>query len=62
MQLPDKVLHLLRNRGVTYLATLMPDGSPQLTQTWVDTDGEFVIINTVDGHQKIRRAAATRSA
>jgi len=32
----------------------MPDGSPQLTQTWVDTDGEFVIINTVDGHQKVR--------
>ena len=54
MQLPDKVLDLLRNRGITYLATLMPDGSPQLTQTWVDTDGEFVIINTVDGHQKVR--------
>ena len=54
MQLPDKVLDLLRNRGITYVATLMPDGSPQLTQTWVDTDGEFVIINTVDGHQKVR--------
>jgi PPOX class probable F420-dependent enzyme len=54
MQLPGPVLDLLRNRGVTYLATLMPDGSPQLTQTWVDTDGEFVIINTVDGHQKVR--------
>ena len=54
MQIPDPVLDLLRNRGVTYLATLMPDGSPQLTQTWVDTDGEFVIINTVDGHQKVR--------
>jgi len=54
MQLPDEVLDLLRHRGITYLATLMPDGSPQLTQTWVDTDGEFVIINTVDGHQKVR--------
>ena len=54
VQLPGKVLDLLRNKGITYLATLMPDGSPQLTQTWVDTDGEFVIINTVEGHQKIR--------
>jgi PPOX class probable F420-dependent enzyme len=54
MQLPERVIDLLRNRGITYLATLMPDGSPQLTQTWVDTDGEFVIINTVDGHQKVR--------
>jgi PPOX class probable F420-dependent enzyme len=32
----------------------MPDGSPQLTQTWVDTDGEHVIINTVQGFQKVR--------
>jgi PPOX class probable F420-dependent enzyme len=32
----------------------MPDGSPQLTQTWVDTDGEHVLINSVAGFQKIR--------
>jgi PPOX class probable F420-dependent enzyme len=32
----------------------MPDGSPQLTQTWVDTDGEHILINTVQGHQKLR--------
>jgi PPOX class probable F420-dependent enzyme len=32
----------------------MPDGSPQLTETWVDTDGEHIIINTVQTHQKVR--------
>jgi PPOX class probable F420-dependent enzyme len=32
----------------------MPDGSPQLTQTWVDTDGENILINSVEGHQKVR--------
>ncbi len=32
----------------------MPDGSPQLTQTWVDTDGEHIIVNTVETHQKVR--------
>ena len=32
----------------------MPDGSPQLTQTWVDTDGEHILINTVAGYQKLR--------
>jgi len=32
----------------------MPDGSPQLTQTWVDTDGAHILINTVRGHQKVR--------
>jgi PPOX class probable F420-dependent enzyme len=30
----------------------MPDGSPQMTQTWVDTDGEHILINTVHGFQK----------
>ena len=37
-----------------FLSTLMPDGSPQLTRTWVDTDGEHVVINTVQSHQKVR--------
>jgi PPOX class probable F420-dependent enzyme len=30
----------------------MPDGSPQLTQTWVTTDGENIVVNIVDGTQK----------
>ena len=32
----------------------MPDGSPKITQTWVDTDGEHVVINVVRGMQKAR--------
>jgi PPOX class probable F420-dependent enzyme len=32
----------------------MADGSPQLTQTWVDTDGTHEIINSVQGFVKIR--------
>lgn len=32
----------------------MPDGSPQTTETWVDTDGEHVIINTVQTHLKMK--------
>ena len=32
----------------------MPDGSPQLTETWVTTDGENVVINIVGGMQKAR--------
>jgi PPOX class probable F420-dependent enzyme len=35
----------------------MPDGSPQLTETWVDTDGEHILINTVEGFQKVRNIA-----
>jgi PPOX class probable F420-dependent enzyme len=32
----------------------MPDGSPQRTQTWVDTDGQHILINTAEGRQKVR--------
>ena len=54
MKLPDALLTLLRQPAICYIATTMPDGSPQLTQTWVDTDGEHVVINTVAGFQKVR--------
>jgi PPOX class probable F420-dependent enzyme len=35
----------------------MADGSPQLTQTWVDTDGEHVLINSVEGFVKVKNIA-----
>ncbi len=54
MTLPEDLIALLRQPSPCFLATLMPDGSPQLTQTWVDTDGEHVVINSVQGHQKVR--------
>jgi PPOX class probable F420-dependent enzyme len=52
--LPDDLLAMLRARSQCFLATTMPDGSPQVTLTWVDTDGEHVLVNTVDTHQKTR--------
>ena len=52
--LAEELMALLRAPSTCYLTTLMPDGSPQLTQTWVDTDGEHILINTVSGFQKLR--------
>lgn len=52
--LPEGLISLLRQPSTCYIATTMPDGSPQLTQTWVDTDGEHILINTVQGFQKVR--------
>jgi len=54
MNLPDELVSLLRGTATCYLATTMPDGSPQLTQVWGDTDGTHVLVNTVAGHQKAR--------
>ena len=54
MDLPQELIALLREPSLCFVATTMHDGSPQLTETWVDTDGEHVIINTVQGNQKMK--------
>ncbi|MCH7740941.1 MAG: PPOX class F420-dependent oxidoreductase [Chloroflexi bacterium] len=45
---------LLREKHFAELVTLMPDGSPQITPVWVDTDGTNVLINTAAGRLKTR--------
>lgn len=53
-ELPPRLLALLRRPSPCFIATTMPDGSPQLAQTWVDTDGENILINTVVGFRKVK--------
>jgi PPOX class probable F420-dependent enzyme len=55
--IPADVLELLRAPSICFITTLMKDGSPQTTQTWVDTDGAHVVINTVEGFQKVRNVS-----
>jgi PPOX class probable F420-dependent enzyme len=55
--LPAGLIDLLRRPSLCFVATVMPDGSPQLTQTWVSTDGENIVINTPDRSQKTRNIA-----
>src|SRR5215468_5881691 len=57
MDLPEELLELLRRPSQCFLATTMPDGSPQVTQTWVDTDGEHVLINSVQRNVKVKNIA-----
>ena len=54
MDLPEDLLVLLRQPSPCYLATVMADGAPHLTQTWVDTDGKHILVNSVAGFQKIK--------
>jgi PPOX class probable F420-dependent enzyme len=55
--IPEGLLDLLRKPSPCFFATLTKDGSPHLTQTWVTTDGEHIIINVVDGLQKAKNVA-----
>ncbi|MFC4945411.1 PPOX class F420-dependent oxidoreductase [Pseudonocardia sp. GCM10023141] len=54
MQLSDDLLGLLTRPSPCTFTTLMPDGSPHATLTWVDTDGRNIVINSVRGHRKVR--------
>jgi PPOX class probable F420-dependent enzyme len=51
--LPDPLVDLLRGPNPCFIATVEPDGAPQLTQTWIDTDGDHLLLNTVEGHRKL---------
>jgi len=50
--IPDKFLDLFQKKAFANLATLMPDGSPQVTPVWVDYDGSHVLVNSARGRQK----------
>ena len=52
--LNERQAELLRGENLAIVATVRPDGSPQLTPTWVDYDGEHVLINTAEGRAKPR--------
>jgi PPOX class probable F420-dependent enzyme len=41
-----------KKRAFVYLATLMPNGTPQVTPVWFDTDGTHILINTAVGRVK----------
>src|SRR6266404_559543 len=52
--IPDNYLDLFDKKAFANLATLMPDGRPQVTPVWCDYDGGNVLINTARGRQKDR--------
>ncbi len=53
---PAEYLDLLRDETKAYLflATIMPDGSPQVTPIWFNVNEEHILINTNEGRTKDR--------
>jgi len=52
--IPPNYLDLFQKKAFASLATLMPDGRPQVTPVWCDFDGGLVLVNTAKGRQKDR--------
>jgi PPOX class probable F420-dependent enzyme len=53
----DDLLHGDK-RPLLYLATIMEDGTPQVTPVWFDTDGENILVNTNEGRTKDKNMKA----
>lgn len=52
--IPEAAKKLLEGKTFAHLATLMPDGSPQVTPIWIGHDGDTIVFNTVEGRLKHR--------
>ena len=54
--LSDDIKTLVRGANFAHLATLMPDGSPQVAPVWVDLEGDRIIVGTGEGSLKAKNA------
>lgn len=52
--LTDKLKQLLDSPVFVTVATIQPDGSPQVSPVWVKRDGDDVLISTVIGRRKAK--------
>jgi len=60
--IPDAFLDLLEKKvAFAHLATLMSDGSPQVTPVWFDYVGGVIRVNTAKGRVKARNMEARPS-
>jgi PPOX class probable F420-dependent enzyme len=60
VKFPEKYRDLLddKMKVFAYLATVMADGSPQVTPVWFNSDDEYILINTAVGRVKDRNMKA----
>lgn len=52
--IPQSHRDILEGKNFAHIATLMKDGSPQVTPVWIDVDGDTVVFNTAEGRSKAR--------
>ena len=57
MALPASAVELASGPNLATVVTLMPDGTPQAQLTWIDTDGEHLLVNTEPQRQRSKNVA-----
>jgi PPOX class probable F420-dependent enzyme len=52
-QITEPIAKLIEGKNFAFISTLMKDGSPQVTPTWIDIENrKTLLINTAEGRQK----------
>ena len=57
-KIPEDATHLLEGQHFAHVATVMEDGSPQVTPVWIGREGDIVTFNTAKGrlkHKNLKR-------
>lgn len=48
----EKIVKLFSEQNLVFIATLMKDGSPQVSPVWANYDDGYVLVNTAEGRIK----------
>lgn len=48
----EKAVRLFQGKNLVHIATIMKDGSPQVSPVWADYDDGYILINTAEGRIK----------
>ena len=56
--IPENFKDILDKKSFVHLATIMKDGSPQVSPVWAEYDGEHIIVNSASGRLKDRNMKA----
>lgn len=58
LPVPDSHRDLIEGAYNVVLTTLMPDGQPQMTPVWANTDGDYILLNSMDSFRKTKNMRA----
>ena len=48
----EKVVKLFSEKNLVFIATIMKDGSPQVSPVWANYQDGFILVNTAEGRIK----------
>jgi len=52
MEIEEKAKNLFKDKNLVFIATIMKDGSPQLSPVWADFEDGYIMVNTAEGRIK----------